>query len=42
VIEEISASGPKDLGSVMKSAMAKMADRADGREVNRIARDLLS
>ena len=42
VIEEISASGPKDLGSVMKSAMAKMASRADGREVNRIARDLLS
>ncbi|MBW2004847.1 MAG: GatB/YqeY domain-containing protein [Deltaproteobacteria bacterium] len=42
VIEEISASSPKDLGSVMKSAMAKMAGRADGREVNRIARELLS
>jgi len=42
VIEEISASGPKDLGGVMKSAMAKLAGRADGREVNRIARELLS
>ena len=42
VIEEISASSPKDLGGVMKSAMAKVAGRADGREVNRIARELLS
>jgi len=42
VIEEISASSPKDLGRVMKSAMAKLAGRADGREVNRIARELLT
>jgi len=42
VIEEISASSLKDLGAVMKSAMAKVAGRADGREVNRIARELLS
>jgi len=42
VIEEISASGPKDLGRVMKSVMPKLAGRADGREVNRIARELLS
>ena len=41
-IEEISASGPKDLGRVMKSVMPKLAGRADGREVNRIARELLS
>ena len=41
-IEEISASSPKDLGKVMKSVMPKMAGRADGREVNRIARELLS
>ena len=41
-IEEISASSPKDLGRVMKSVMPKMSGRADGREVNRIARELLS
>jgi uncharacterized protein YqeY len=41
VIEEVSASGPKDLGKVMRSAMEKFAGRADGREVNRLARELL-
>jgi hypothetical protein len=41
-IEEISASGPKDLGRVMKSVMPKLAGRADGREVNRITQELLS
>jgi len=42
VIEEVSARSPKDLGKVMKSAMVKLAGRADGREVNRLARELLS
>lgn len=42
VIDEVSASSPKDLGKVMKSAMAKCAGMADGREVNRLARELLS
>jgi uncharacterized protein YqeY len=42
VIQEVSASGPKDLGKVMKSAMVKFEGRADGREVNRLARELLS
>jgi len=41
-IEEISASSPKDLGRVMKSVMPKLTGRTDGREVNRIARELLS
>jgi len=42
IIGEISASEPSDLGRVMKSVMAKLAGRADGREVNRIARELLT
>ena len=42
VIQELAASGPKDLGKVMKSAMARFAGMADGREVNRLARELLS
>ena len=42
VIRDVSASGPKDLGKVMKSAMARVEGRADGREVNRLARELLS
>jgi len=41
VIEELSASNPKDLGKVMKSVMPKIAGRAEGREVNRIAQELL-
>ena len=40
IIEEISASS-KDLGKVMKTAMAKMAGQAQGKEVNEIARKLL-
>ena len=42
VIEELSAKSPKDLGKVMKAAMAKMAGQAQGKEVNEIARKLLS
>jgi len=40
IIEEISASS-KDLGKVMKAAMARMAGQAQGKEVNEIARKLL-
>ena len=42
VIEETSANSPKDLGDVMKSVMPRLTGRADGREVNRLARELLS
>lgn len=42
IISEISATGPKDLGKVMKAAMARMAGKAQGKEVNEIARRLLS
>ena len=42
IITELSAAGPKDLGKVMKAAMAQMAGKAQGKEVNEIARKLLS
>ncbi len=42
IISELSASGPKDLGKVMKMAMARMAGQAQGKEVNEIARKLLT
>jgi uncharacterized protein YqeY len=42
VIAELSAAGPKDLGRVMKAAMARMAGQAQGKEVNEIARKLLT
>jgi uncharacterized protein YqeY len=41
-ISDLSAQGPKDLGRVMKAAMIKMAGRAQGKEVNDIAKRLLS
>ena len=42
VISELSAESPRDLGKVMKEAMARMAGQAQGKEVNEIARKLLS
>jgi uncharacterized protein YqeY len=41
-IKELSAESQKNLGKVMKIAMARMAGKAQGREVNDIARRLLS
>jgi uncharacterized protein YqeY len=41
VIAELSASGPKDLGKVMKTAMARMGGKVQGKEVNEIAKRLL-
>jgi len=41
VISELEAQSLKDLGRVMKAAMARMAGRAEGKEVNKIARGLL-
>jgi uncharacterized protein YqeY len=41
-IEETAANSPKDLGKVMKSAMPRLIGRANGREVNTLARELLS
>lgn len=41
-ISELSADSPKDIGKVMKAAMARIAGKAQGKEVNEIARKLLS
>ncbi len=42
VIQELGASGLADLGKVMKAAMARLAGRADGKEINAVARRLLT
>lgn len=42
VIRELSAQGPKDLGKVMKTAMARLGDKAQGKQVNEIAKRFLS
>jgi len=41
VIAEVSASGSKDLGKVMKAAMGRLGGKVQGKEVNEIARRLL-
>ncbi len=42
IIDELGASGPKDLGRVMTAAMARLAGRADGKVIQEIARQRLS
>jgi uncharacterized protein YqeY len=42
VISELSATGIRDLGRVMKVAMARMAGKAQGKDVSTIAQDLLN
>lgn len=42
IIEELGATGPKDLGRVMKAAMARLAGRADGKVIQEMARRRLS
>ncbi len=41
VIAELGATGPNDLGKVMKNAMARLAGRADGKVIREIARQRL-
>ena len=40
-IEQVGAGGPQDMGKVMGAVMPKVRGRAEGREVNRIASELL-
>ena len=42
IIAETRASGPGDLGKVMSQAMRAFKGQADGTQVNRVARELLS
>ena len=41
VMVETGASGKKDIGKVMRAVMARVAGRADGKEVNRMVSSLL-
>jgi uncharacterized protein YqeY len=42
VIGEVGASGPRDVGRVMKPALERLGPAADGRQVNQVARRLLA
>ncbi|MBN1179361.1 MAG: GatB/YqeY domain-containing protein [Anaerolineae bacterium] len=42
VIEQVGASGPKDLGAVMRELMTQVKGRADGQLVNQVVRELLA
>lgn len=42
VVEEVGASGPGDLGNVMRPLMGRLKGRADGKLVNEVVRELLA
>ncbi|MEX2032487.1 MAG: GatB/YqeY domain-containing protein [Dehalococcoidia bacterium] len=41
VIAEVGASGPSDVGKVMRPLLEQVAGRADGGRVNKVAREIL-
>jgi uncharacterized protein YqeY len=41
IMAELGAVGPGDLGRVMKAAMARLAGRADGKEVSLLVKEML-
>jgi uncharacterized protein YqeY len=42
IIAEVGATGPQDMGKVMKPIMARFRGRVDGKLVNQIAREILA
>ena len=42
VIDEVGATGPRDMGKVMGRLMSQLKGRADGRLVNQVVRELLA
>lgn len=42
IIEETGASGPTDMGKVMKAAVSKLAGKADGKTVSEIVKECLT
>jgi uncharacterized protein YqeY len=42
VIAEVGASGPRDMGKVMKPLVTSLRGRADGKVVNEVVRELLA